>query len=192
MKKTIISFITVIALSTFVSNNSYGQCGIVLDTAIYNGLTYFNPDTINICLNESVYFHATGGCPTYLAMNDFNDGTIGTGWSSGSNPMFNNPCGTGPDSTYLWIGPASNFPRELISGAYLVINQCQVCFDMKYSVQAGGSPCEGPDLQTEGVHLQYSDSINGTWTDISYWDPLGGYDPYLTTWHQYCENFPLN
>ena len=171
----------------------FSQCNIVLDSAIYNGSSYFNPDTVNICLGESVSFYATGGCPTYMMANDFNDQTVGTGWNSNASPMFNNPCGVGSDgTTYLWIGPASNFPRELVTNAFVVTTQCQICFDMKYASQANGSPCEGPDEPTEGVHLQYSTSATGPWIDINYWDPVGGYDPYLTTWHQYCEDVPLN
>lgn len=169
------------------------QCNILLDSAIYNGQTYFNPDTIQICLGESVSFYSHGGCPTYLMANDFDNGTVGSGWNSNASPMFNNPCGVGPNgTTYLWIGPATTFPRQLTTNAFAVTTQCQICFDMKYASQANSTPCEGPDESTEGVHLQWSNNPGGPWLDINYWDPVGGYDPYLTTWHQYCENIPVN
>src|SRR5690606_12605170 len=53
------------------------------------------------------------------------------------------------------------------------------------STQGGASPCEGPDLPNEGVYLQYSTNGGATWITIQYWDPLGGYDPTLTSWNQY-------
>lgn len=150
MKKSFILVIFAVLLAAIFQQKVYGQCNIVLDSASYNGQSYFNPDTIHICQGESVWFHGTGSCASYLMANDFNDGTIGTGWNSNASPMFNNPCGPGPDgTTYLWIGPASNFPRALVTNAFQVTTQCQICFDMKYSTQAANSPCEGPDLPTE-------------------------------------------
>ena len=147
----------------------------------------------DICLGECVNLWSSYNNTNQLMGNDFNNGTVGTGWQSNASPMFNNPCGPGPDGTiYAWIGPATNFPRELVTQPYTVTTACTICFDMKYAVQANSSPCEGPDEPTEGVHLQYSTDGGNTWIDINYWDPNGGYDSYLTTWHNYCENVPIN
>jgi hypothetical protein len=193
MKSKLLIFIMGVLVLIFIGGKSNAQCFILTDSATYNGQTYYNPDTINICLGESVSFYTTGGCPTFLMANDFNDQTIGQGWNSNASPMFNNPCGVGPDgTTYLWIGPATNFPRQLTTNAFNVSTSCQICFDMKYASQANGTPCEGPDESTEGVHLQYSTSPTGPFIDINYWDPLGGYDPTMTSWQQYCENVPVN
>ncbi len=193
MKRLILLFFSTGVLIALLPVGAISQCYIVLDSASYYGNSYFNPDTVNICLGETVSFYATGGCPTYLMANDFNDQTVGNGWSSNASPMFNNPCGVGSDgTTYLWIGPAANFPRELVTNPFIVTTQCQICFDMKYATQSVSSPCEGPDEPTEGVHLQWSYNVGGPWLDINYWDPVGGYDPYLTTWHQYCENVPVS
>jgi hypothetical protein len=130
-----------------------------------------------------------------LGTANFNTDTLEAGWSSNSGPMFTNPCGASVDSTtYLWIGPATTFPREIISPPFNIINSVTICFDMKYASQITGiSPCEGPDEPTEGVHLQYSSTgITGPWIDINYWDPLGGNDPMLTVWNNYCQTLSTN
>lgn len=166
------------------------QCDIIAYT---DSNATANSDTIFLCEGDSAILYSDGGCPTYLQSNDFDNGTLGSGWTSNANPMFNNPCGPGPNGTiYAWIGDQTNFPRELVTQAYNVTTQCQICFDMRYAVQGQASPCEGPDLTDEGVHLQYSTDGGITWIDINYWDPNGGYDPYMTSWNNYCENIPVN
>jgi len=193
MNKLILSLFVLI--SFFYQSNLYSQCGIVIDTVYYNGDYFLTPDTIKVCQGDQVTFaYPDAGCPTYMMDNNFNNNQIGNGWSSNASPMFDNPCGPGPDgSTYLWIGPATSFPRRLTTVSYSVTTQCQICFDMKYASQADVSPCEGPDESTEGVHLQFSTtSATGPWIDINYWDPNGGYDATLTTWQHYCENVPVN
>ncbi|MFH2094218.1 MAG: hypothetical protein ABIJ16_00855, partial [Bacteroidota bacterium] len=149
-------------------------------------------DTLWICEGDCADLVSSGGCPTYMMNNDFNNMTIGTGWTANCAPMFNNPCiaPQAGSATYLWVGNASNFPRELVTIAYPVTTDCRICFDMAYATQGAASPCEGPDLTTEGVHLQY---WNGAaWVDINYWDPNGGYDPIMTSWQNYCEDIPVN
>lgn len=180
-----IFLITYTLLFLFV-NFAYSQCNI---TATANNI---NNDTVYICSGNPVDFNSTGSCDQYLMTNNFNDGSIGNGWSSNASPMFNNPCTFGPDgSTCLWIGPASNFPRELVTIPFSVTTSCTICFDMIYAVQGVSSPCEGPDLPQEGVHLQWSNTGGPPWTDIQYWAPNGGHDPNLTTWHNHCANVPV-
>ena len=185
--KNIINFFLIVYTLLFLFVNfAYSQCNI---TATANNI---NNDTVYICSGNPVDFNSTGGCDLYLMTNNFNDGTIGNGWSSNATPMFNNPCTFGPDgSGCLWIGPASNFPRELVTIPFSVTTSCTICFDMIYSVQGVPSPCEGPDLPQEGVHLQWSNDGGATWTDIQYWAPNGGHDPNLTTWHNHCANVPV-
>ena len=149
-------------------------------------------DTINICSGESVDISAIGGCG-FLMDDSFDDGTLSVGWSSNADPMFNNPCGAGPDgSTYLWIGSASSFPRELVTQQYSVTTDCQICFDMRYAEQTSisGTDCEGPDLSNEGVHIQWSIDDGATWTDIDYYDPNGGHDAQYINWNHYCLDVP--
>lgn len=166
------------------------QCNI---NAYTDSNTTANTDTIFLCEGDNAVLYSDGGCPTYLQANDFNNGSLGSGWTSNASPMLNNPCGPGSDgTTYAWIGSASNFPRELVTQPYSVSTSCQICFDMRYAIQGQASPCEGPDLTDEGVHLQYSLDGGITWIDINYWDPNGGNDPQMTTWNNYCENIPVN
>ncbi len=178
----------IILLSFFLINlNSYSQCSINSFTA--NGTSVLNNifDTIDICIGDSVLLTASGVCG-YLMNNDFNNNTIGAGWASNASPMFTNPCGTGPNgTTYLWIGPATSFPRQLTTTPFDVSSGgCNINFWMKYASQANSTPCEGPDLITEGVHLQYSyNGVAGPFTDIQYWDPLGGYNATMTSWQTY-------
>ena len=68
-----------------------------------------------------------------------------------------------------------------------------ICFEMRYAIQGQAAPCEGPDLASEGVYLQYS--INGPagpWITMGYWPPTNGgqaSSPF-TQWQQYCQLIP--
>ena len=44
---------------------------------------------------------------------------------------------------------STSLPLDLSSGG-------SISFDMVYSIQGANAPCEGPDLPSEGVYLQYS------------------------------------
>ena len=181
-------------------NGCYSECDTVPVQVVQpcNTIAFANGvvDTLRICAGDAVDLYAIAGC-NYMMMNDFNDGTIGVGWNSNCSPMFTNPCDPSLDgTTYLWIGNASSFPRELITQEYTVTDQCQICFDLDFATQSDASPCEGIDLPDEGVHLQWSIDGGTTWTDIHYYDPDpdnsgdGGYDPQMTAWNNYCVLVP--
>ena len=192
IKSIIIVFAIFIANSTIIVNKATAQCSI--DATVNGQFSSTYADTFHICEGDAVAFQSTGTCGQSLMNNDFNNQTIGTGWVSNCNPQFNNPCDPSPDGTpYLWVGSSVTQPRRLTTVAYSgVTTACTICFDMDYATQGDASPCEGPDLSDEGVHLQYSTDGGTTWVDINYWDPNGGNDPYLTAWHNYCENVPIN
>lgn len=181
MKSLYFSISILLFLSGFYK--SYSQCQLVVPTHVYN-----------VCQGSPVQLHSFINCEQILGAANFNTDTLDAGWSSNSGPMFTNPCGANVDgTTYLWIGPATSFPREIISPSFNIINSVTICFDMKYASQANSTPCEGPDMNTEGVHFQYSNTgVSGPWTDIGYWDPLGGYDPILTVWNNYCQTLNTN
>lgn len=130
----------------------------------------------------------------YPYVNNFNTGYLGTGWSATSQLTFTNPCPPSADgTTYLWMGSAAPHPRIVTSQSFdLTGGANELHFDMKWSTQGMQSPCEGPDLPDEGVHLQYSVN-NGAWKEIIYWDPSqpppGGVNPMLTVWNHY--SFPI-
>ena len=132
--KKIAAFIKITVLLLVVllpSLKAEAQCNLSIDTVYFNGVGYITPDTIRICEGDGILLTSEGGCPTYMMNNDFNNGSAGPGWQSNASPMFTNPCGAGIDgSTYLWIGPASSFPRELVTIGYNVTTQCSICFDM--------------------------------------------------------------
>ncbi len=130
---------------------------------------------------------------TYAFIEDFNDGNP-TGWAfTQTVTIGTNTCGVAsPDGTpFMWMGNASINPRDMTTVAFDLTSGGTICFEMRYAIQAGSSPCEGPDLPGEGVHLQYSTNNGSSWTDIQYWAPLnGGYSSSLTVWNQYCLNIP--
>ncbi|MBN2668436.1 MAG: hypothetical protein JXR60_04325 [Bacteroidales bacterium] len=134
-------------------------------------------DTLNICAGTSVDIAAVGSC-SYLMDNNFDDGSMGVGWESNANPAFDNPCIASEDGTsYLWIGDAATFPRDLITQPYSISEECQICFDFVMAVQGNATPCEGPDEEDEGVSLQWSTDDGATWTDITYFSPDGSQYP---------------
>lgn len=123
---------------------------------------------------------------------DFNNGNP-TGWDfTQSVTIGNNTCGVpSPDGTpFMWMGSSSINPRDMTTVGFDLSNGGTICFEMRYAIQSGTSPCEGPDLPNEGVHLQYSINNGVSWTDIDYWPPLGGSNATLTAWNQYCRNIP--
>ncbi|MFC1733141.1 PKD domain-containing protein [candidate division KSB1 bacterium] len=148
---------------------------------------------LTICPGEQVYIQSSGFCGySFSLMDDFNTGTLGNCWSAATNPMFNNPCGPGLDSTiHAWMGSDTSFPRHFTTNMLDVsVSGCQVKFEMKYGDQQPSNDCEFPDLANEGVHLQYSVDTGATWTDINYWTPTYNMTGPLYTWNLYIENIP--
>ncbi len=181
-----LSFFPVIFFLPLALSSQTTGCHLNIDSVNVNGQTYINPDTIDLCQSDYLFLYSSFYCIDTLFYSNFNGVNPGAGWYSNCSPMLTNPCGPGIDgSTYAWVGPASSFPRELACGPVTLNGVTEIEFDMKYASQANSSPCEGPDLPTEGVHLQ--GSTDGTnWYEIQYWDPVGGYDPFLTSWQNYC------
>lgn len=179
MKKILIQAMLIVGLSTAAR----AQCTVTATAA---------NDTIpcGSCLTLSATGTAGG---TYAFIEDFNDGNP-TGWAfTQTVTIGTNTCGVpSPDGTpFMWMGNASVNPRDMTTVGFDLSSGGTICFEMRYAIQGAGSPCEGPDLPGEGVHLQYSTNNGGSWTDIQYWAPLnGGYSSSLTVWNQYCLNIP--
>lgn len=149
-------FLLVLALA-FGFSWSYGQ-GL--------NITIISPgqDT-TICEGDTVFLE----CTSAFLFNDFNNGTIGIGWSSTqANPVFTNPCGPGPVGSHLWVGTTPSNNRTLVTNTYDLTagGACYIEFWMRYGLVPGNGPCEDPDAATEGVHLQYSTNNGLTWTDF--------------------------
>lgn len=182
MKKLLLTLLILIS-----SLYTYSQCNV----EIYSDSVAV--DTLKICLGDSIDLYAIGNC-NYFMYNDFNNGTVGTGWYSNATPMFNNPCPPllPPASGIVcWIGSATNFPRELATVAYNVAGVgCTIEFDMKYGDIQTSVNCEDPDEPDEGVWLQYSIDGAVTWNTINYWVPNSTISGPLYTWTHYLENIP--
>lgn len=143
------------------------------------------------CGGGTVDLNATGtGGVTFALDNDFNGGGAGAGWNVSPAGTFNNPCDPSLDgSTYMWMGNTTAAPRTLQSAPLDVSCGGQICFDLDFSTQGGAAPCEGPDLASEGVYLQYSIDGGATFTDIFYFEPNTATNAY-TAWANYCFTIP--
>ncbi len=175
MKKLIFLFITLLGFTS----NVISQCSVTTTASVNQ-----------VVCGQCADLNAIGIQGTLVMNNDFNTGVAGPGWSSTTAATYTNPCGPGPGGTYMWMGSASPAPRILTTNAFDMSCGGQVCFDFRMAQQGGASPCEGPDLPTEGIYFQYS--INGgvTWITINYFNPGTGFDPIMTTWNNYCFTLP--
>ena len=94
---------------------------------------------LEICLGDSVYLYSNGSQDVVLMGNDFNNGTLGNGWSSNYTPDFSNPCtaDTGPNdgTTCCWIGNSFCMPRDLVTTQFDVTTACEICFDFVMATQ---------------------------------------------------------
>jgi gliding motility-associated-like protein len=145
--------------------------------------------TCGDCVTLSAFGNGSGNI---AFQENFNSGSP-QGWQFTQNvTIANNTCGVpSPDgSPFMWMGDASVNPRDMETVGFDLTLGGTICFEMRYSVQADATPCEGPDEPDEGVYLQYSTDNGATWVTIQYYDPNGGYDPNLTAWNQYCATLP--
>lgn len=164
----------------FLSANVKAQC-----------VASASADKTEIYCNECITLTGQGNTGTSVFSENFNSGSP-SGWSFTQAGDYSNPCSpNGVDgSPHVWMGSSSVNPRDMETIPFDLSLGGTICFDMMYAEQSGASPCEGPDLASEGVYLQYSTDGGVTWNTIAYHDPLGGHDPTLTTWNNYCYPIP--
>ncbi len=181
MMKSKIFKLSLLAVSLFFSYTAKSQCSVTIQAA---------NDTVDCgsCFDLT----AEGEAQDTLLNEDFNNSSLGPGWSSNQTVMYTNPCGAPPDnSPSAWFGDSQTQPRVLETIDYDMSCGGDICYMMKYSVQGGSGSCEGPDQPNEGVDLQYSTDGGATWTSIFYHTVVGGgTDPYQTSWNQYCQEIP--
>lgn len=179
-------FLTLLTL-TLISLYTLPQCNVSILSAI---------DTLEVpCGSTPVLQRDTLG--QYAIYNDFNNGTVGLGWLTTSNATLTNPCGV-KSTSYLWFGNASTAPRNLTTLPMDLTCGGDICFELKFSIQGVSAPCEGPDLTTEGVTLEYRVGL-GVWNTINYFQPNtnGNFNAaYLnagdyTAWATYCFPIPV-
>ena len=78
MKKLTIVLIT-LSVFTFWNTKVNAQCDITASGS-----------PLHICVGDLITLTSSGDCTNFLMDNDFNNGTYGTGWSTGPGCQFNN------------------------------------------------------------------------------------------------------
>lgn len=109
---------------------------------------------------------------------DFNSGTLPAGWTTTGNYGFGNTCLTeNGNENYMWMSyggnPVSPASFQSPSMDFSQSVGVKVIFTFKYPPQGGSTTCEGPDLNAEGLQLQYSINDGATWRTFKYLHPLG-------------------
>lgn len=148
--------------------------GFNANTQVCNALLI--PGDTTICPGDSVYLIASASITSTGQSFNFDFGTLPPGWSTTGGQNYTQPCG--PNSTgtnYYWASTAGSATPTIGTPAFDVGCGGFITFEMVYSIQSQGTPCEGPDLANEGVSLQYSTDGGVTWIDIVYYSP-GGYE----------------
>lgn len=191
--------IFLVIIAVFLVNSVKSQC-VINATATLNSVPF--ADTVKICLGQTVELQSQGTC-AFLMNNDFNNQTLGIGWSSTlANPVFNNPCQCpfsggqppatcagipgqlGPNGAFAWVGTTASNERTLITQSYdltqfIVTGGCKIKFWMMFGITPNPGGCEDPEGIDEGVHLQYSVNNGTTWTDFPgpHTNPVGNLSP---------------
>ena len=127
----------------------------------------------------------TGGASS----DDFSGGTLSGLWAApggvSAGYSVGGPCGTNPSGgVHLWFGNGAAIPRTATTIPVDVSCGGNICFDFRQETQGGA--CDGPDLTSEGVYLQYK-IAGGAWTTINYFNPVGF--PF-TGWQNHCYLIP--
>lgn len=136
-------------------------------------VTVTGPTPAQVCPGGLVTISASG---TIIGANqsfNFNNNTLPSGWSTSGTANYGTLCGNSLDNTpYFWASTATGTPN-ITTAAFDVCSGGNIVFDLRYAIQGGSSPCEGPDEQDEGVSIQYSTDGGATWIDIIYYSPWG-------------------
>lgn len=176
------NFLLITALAV---NYSSAQC-VVTATS-----TPAVPVTVNC--GEQVVLQSQGFAQGPALFADFNANSLGAGWTTTQNIMYNNPCGPSLDGTSsAWMGSTATQPRELNTVGFDLSCGAQICFDLDFADDdpCGCNDCEDPDQANEGVFFRYSIDNGATWVDIFYFQPNAtGTGPYYS-WANYCFTLP--
>lgn len=109
---------------------------------------------------------------------DFNSGTLPAGWTTTGNYGFGNTCLTeNGNENYMWMSlggnPVSQPSFQSPSMDFSQSVGVKVIFTFKYPPQGGSTSCDGPDLNAEGLQLQYSINDGATWSTFRHLHPAG-------------------
>jgi len=186
-------------LISLIINQLNAQCSVNIS----------NSDTINFCQGEPLSLKASVNKRNGIVIDTFGTNGLTTNlWDSVSLGDYTNQCSTIPylptSNTYYWSSDSVRILETI--DLNLNYNNVEICFDLKMGVQADTLPCEGPDLEIEGVSFQFSIDGGATWEDIIYFSTLGTLLPTIPTnsfnqqtgpsnfteWNQYCFQIPSN
>ncbi len=143
-----------------------------------------------ICNGSSTTLTATGNVVAAAINNNFNSGSVGTGWAGTGAVTFQNNASNAclkpslDGTTYIWMANQT-CPRTLTSNSMNVSNGGTISFEYRQAdFNSNASPCESPDINMSGstpesVFLQYS--LNGTtWTTLKVMFPINIQSPAMT------------
>jgi len=136
------------------------------------------PGSTSICPGDMVDINAIANLLSNDQISDFNSGALPPGWSTSGSATYSEPCSTSPSATpYYWAGTTSSSLPQIETAALDITCGGVITFDMVFAIQGQSFPCEGPELDNEGVSLQYSLDGGTTWTTIVYYNPDGNEYP---------------
>ncbi|MDF3025833.1 MAG: hypothetical protein K0S23_140 [Fluviicola sp.] len=136
-------------------------------------VTIAGPNPLQVCPGTSITLTATGTITQANQSFNFNNNALPPGWSTSGTANYGVLCGNSMDNTpYFWASTAAGTP-QITTDNFDVCSGGTLDFEMRYAVQAGGVPCEGPDEQDEGVSIQYSIDGGVTWIEFVYFSPWG-------------------
>lgn len=129
-----------------------------------------------VCLGDPVTISATASAtlPANQFFN-FNQNALPQGWGTTGGTNYNtNICGQSPDATpYFWASTVTSGLPQIVTANFDICSGGNLQFQMKYAIQGGSVPCEGPDLAHEGVSIEYSLNSGATWVEFRYYRPDG-------------------
>lgn len=160
------NFYKILGSMLFVFNVSAQICDINISTT--SNLSSCSSLNTNLTIDNANYF-----IPGADYSFNFNSGSMPSGWSVSGSASFSTPCGIGPDGNYYWASSSGSVTPEIQTKPLDVCSGGTITFDLKYAIQSQSSPCEGPDLETEGVSIEYSIDNGSTWTEFKYFRPDG-------------------
>lgn len=151
------AFFTFLLLLMLSPAIMHGQCEVT---------AYSYPDTIYA--GDEVTINSYGNCGLIMA-DGFGNGTLSSWFSPTQvSPLFNNPCGPGPNGSHSWISENSSSQVRAIQTTGLDLSNpgTEIKWYMRYGKNASTGTCNSLSTSSNGVHLQYSTDGGNTWTDF--------------------------